>query len=148
MFACSGSRIGAECTHIIGIVCKKNSQPESPTSSPTVMSQTTQHCPLAAVTPHGHDHMSLCCMEDSGEAASLKPSGPSSRRFSSSQISPDQDLLQRGGDPVVPPPRRAAGLHRVLHAHRHVVRPPTQQQQQQQMSSSCHCVELLTCFDS
>ena len=38
------------------------------------------------------------------------------------QVRADEDVLQRGGDAVVPPARRAARLHRVLHAHRHVGR--------------------------
>lgn len=42
-------------------------------------------------------------------------------RFGESQVCPYKDLLQRSGDFMVPAPRRAPGLHRVLHIHRHVV---------------------------
>lgn len=42
-------------------------------------------------------------------------------RFGESQVCPYEDLLQRSGDFMVPAPRRAPGLHRVLHIHRHVV---------------------------
>lgn len=42
-------------------------------------------------------------------------------RAGQSQVGAHQNLLQRGGHAVVPAPRRPAGLHGVLHAHRHVV---------------------------
>uniref|UniRef100_A0A8V0X274 Uncharacterized protein n=1 Tax=Gallus gallus TaxID=9031 RepID=A0A8V0X274_CHICK len=41
-------------------------------------------------------------------------------RVGAGEVDPHQDVLQRGGDAVVPPPRHPAGLHRVLHADRHV----------------------------
>lgn len=43
-------------------------------------------------------------------------------RSGESQICADENLLQRGGDSVVPASRCSAGLHRVFHSHRHVVR--------------------------
>lgn len=46
---------------------------------------------------------------------------PSTPRSSQSQVSPYQDVFQRGGHAVVSASGRPAGLDRVLHAHRYVV---------------------------
>lgn len=55
-----------------------------------------------------------------GRHRSLMPT-PLVLRAGQSQVGAHQNLLQRGGHAVVPAPRRPAGLHGVLHAHRHVV---------------------------
>lgn len=67
----------------------------------------------APPTTSHHSSTLLVQFKDVGSGCEL--------RTGSVQVHPQPDVLLGGGDPVVPPPRRSAGIHSVLHGPGHVV---------------------------
>lgn len=79
-----------------------------------IESISAQCCPIPEPLPWGG-----CSTAGRCSFTSLPPSTSRPRQ---SQVGAYQNVFQRGGHSVVPTPRRPAGIHRVFHPHRHVVR--------------------------